>query len=82
MKKTIDKEIQNEIINNYVNKGYGLIKSGKEFGIGQTCVKRILQENGVKIRTLQEANSLQKDKNKMPLNDNYLQNQRCNMAYI
>ena len=31
MKKTIDKEIQNEIINNYVNKGYGLIKSGKEY---------------------------------------------------
>ena len=82
MKKTIDKKIQSEIINNYVNKGYGLIKSGKEFGIGQTCVKRILQENGVKIRTLQEANSLHKDKNKMPLNDNYFQIQSCNMAYI
>lgn len=82
MKKTIEKNIQDQIINNYVNKGYGLIKSGKEFNIGQSTVKRILQENNIKIRNLQEANALHKEKSKMPLNDLYFQIQSHNMAYI
>lgn len=82
MKKIIAKEIQDKIIDNYVNKGYGLIKSGKEFNIGQTCVKRILIENKINIRNLQEANALHKDLNKFSLNDNYFKHQSCNMAYI
>ncbi len=82
MKKIIEKNIQNKIIDNYINKGYGLIKSGKEFNIGQTCVKRILIENGVKIRNLQEANTLAKERTKYSLNDNYFKTESHNMAYI
>ena len=82
MKKTIEQYKIEGIINNYVNKGYGLIKSGKEFDIGQTAVKRILQENNIHVRNLQEANTLHRDKIKMPLNDNYFKTQSSNMAYI
>lgn len=82
MKKIIAEGIQKRIIDNYVNKGYGLIKSGKEFNIGQTCVKRILIENNIKIRNLQEANLLHAEKEKYPLNNDYFKIESPNMAYI
>lgn len=49
------KEILNIVIDNYVNKQFGLKRSGQEFGISENTVRKILQENNVPIRSLKEA---------------------------
>ena len=48
MKKYTETVEQKEkIIDNYVNKKWGLLKSGAEFGFSKNLTKRILVENGV-----------------------------------
>lgn len=70
------KEQVEKIINNYVNKKYGLLKSGIEFGFSKNLTKRILIENGVKIRNNSEAHR------KYSLNEEYFNIESSNMAYI
>lgn len=64
------------LINNYVNKKWGLLKSGAELGLGKKIVKRILIENGVKIRNNAEAHRI------YTINDDYFDTESHNMAYI
>lgn len=64
------------LINNYVNKKWGLLKSGAELGLGKKKVKRILIENGIKIRDNAEAHRI------YTINDNYFNIESHNMAYI
>lgn len=77
MKKYIATQKEIDIlINNYVNKKWGLLKSGAELGLGKKVVKRILQENGIKIRDNAEAHRVYQ------INDSYFDKESHNMAYI
>lgn len=77
MKKYIATQKEIDIlINNYVNKKWGLLKSGAELGLGKRVVKRILQENGIKIRDNSQAHRVYQ------INDNYFDIESHNMAYI
>ena len=77
MKKYTETVEQKEkIIDNYVNKKWGLLKSGAEFGFSKNLTKRILVENGVKIRNNSEANRV------YSLNEEYFNYESHNMAYI
>ena len=82
MKRIITDEIRQGVIDNYVNKQWGQIKSGKPYGVGQKSVNKILKEANIPIRTLQEANALHRDKMKMPFNEDYFDIETPNMAYI
>ena len=77
MKKYTETVEQKEkIIDNYVNKKWGLLKSGAEFGFSKNLTKRILVENGVRIRNNSEANRV------YSLNEEYFNYESHNMAYI
>ena len=43
-------EIEKIVIDNYLNKKYGLLKSGKQFGLSTTVVKKILKKYNILIR--------------------------------
>lgn len=81
-KQEISKEIREKIIFNYVENKYGIIKSGKEFGLGERIVRRILQEGDIKLRTKEEALILQNKARRIMVNDNYFDTEDHNMAYI
>lgn len=70
-----EKEVE-ILIDNYVNKKWGLLKSGAQFGMSKSCVKRILVNNGIKIRSNSEA------QRKYTLDENYFETESSNMAYI
>lgn len=77
MKKYKETPEQIEIlIDNYINKKWGLLKSGSQFNMSKNLVKRILVENGIKIRDNAEAHR------KYSLNEEYFDTQSHNMAYI
>lgn len=77
MKKYTETVEQKEkIIDNYVNKKWGLLKSGAEFGFSKNLTKRILVENGIKIRNNSEAHRV------YSLNEEYFNYESHNMAYI
>lgn len=82
-KKEIPVEIQNKIIDNYVNKHYGQIKAGKEFGVSGFLVKKILKENNIVIRDYSEAAKLSnKNRAKYNNNDDYFKTQSSSMAWL
>lgn len=56
-KITVPKELQEKIIDLYVNKQYGRMKIKKELNLpfGDAVIKRILQENNIHIRNFDEA---------------------------
>lgn len=84
MKRTqLPKETVEGILDNYVNKGFGLIKSGKEFGVGTRVVKRVLLENNIHIRSFNEAASISGVNRRIhDVNDNYFSEENHNMAYL
>lgn len=84
MKRTqLPKETVEGILDNYVNKGFGLIKSGKEFGVGTRVVRRVLLENNIHIRSFNEAASISGVNRRIhDVNDNYFSEENHNMAYL
>lgn len=84
MKRTqLPKETVEGILDNYVNKGFGLIKSGKEFGVGTRVVRRVLLENNIHIRSFSEAASISGVNRRIhDVNDNYFSEENHNMAYL
>lgn len=75
----ISKEIEEKVIKNYLDNKLSLVNSGKEFGLTQKVVERILRDYGVKKRTYSEAKQLSR---KYSCDDNYFKQQNHNMAYI
>lgn len=80
-------QIREKIIDNYVNKGYGQERSGREFGISGKTVKRILKENNIKIRDLNESICLSNQTNDRTVqhyfkNDNFFSVQSHDMAWL
>lgn len=56
-KITVPQELQDQIVDLYVNKGYGRMKIKKELNLsfGDCVIKRVLQENNIHIRNYNEA---------------------------
>ena len=78
MKKLeISQEVIEKVIYNYTILKKSRKNSGKEFNLSDKIVKRILKENDIHIRTIQEAN-----KSKYYINDKYFSTQGHNQAYI
>lgn len=82
MKKQVSSEVRKGILNNYCNKQWGILKSGREFEIGERVVRRILLEEGVPLRTKEEALILQNKSRRIKINDDYFNKETPNMAYI
>lgn len=82
MNKQVNKEIREKIVDNYCNKKWGILKSGREFRIGERVVRRILLEERVSLRTKEEALILQNKGRRIKVNDNYFDIESPNMAYV
>lgn len=76
-KPNYPQEIIDKVIYNYVELKYGQRKSGIEFNIGDSAVKRILQDNHIPIRNIQEANI-----SRYGINEDFFKTQSSEMAYI
>lgn len=77
--KNFSKEIEEKAISNYVVKKMGLQAAGREFGISQFMMEKILKKYGIPKRTYTEA---KQDKRKYPCNDDFFKIQSKDMAYI
>lgn len=74
--------LEQKIIYRYKDLGYGLIKTGQPFGLSQGKVKKILQKNGIKIRSFSQA-AIKSNKNRsIGINHFYFDEESSNMAYI
>lgn len=72
MQEEIDK-----VIYNYTVLGMGQKRAGAEFHMSERTVKRLLLENGIHIKSIQETNV-----SKYNMNHNYFSTQGHNQAYI
>lgn len=80
MVKTVVTQEDRELIKHrYLTLGWGRARCGIDLGIGEKIVKRVLEEEGVTLRT-KSGSGPQKSKYKM--NNNYLQTQGRNQAYF
>lgn len=76
-KNIVPKELQEQIIDLYENQKFGRTRIVKELKLpfGEEKVKNILKENGIHIRTLQEARQISNydysNLRKFSINDNY-----------
>ena len=71
------------ILDNYCNKKYGLIKSGKEVGVSSYIVRRLLLEKGIHIRSFSEAAVASNQTRRLySVNDDYFSTESHNMAYF
>lgn len=77
--KEFSEEIKKQAIYNYVELHQGLQTAGREFGISQFVMGRILKEYGIKKRTYTEAKQIGR---KYTCDDNFFKNQNSKMAYI
>lgn len=77
--KIFSEEIEKKAIYNYLELHQGLQTAGKEFGISQFMMEKILKKYGIKKRSYTEAKQIVR---KYPCNDDYFKNQNSDMAYI
>ena len=77
--KNFSEEVKKQAIYNYVELHQGLQTAGKQFGISQFMMEKILKEYGIKKRTYTEAKQIGR---KYTCDDNYFKNQNNEMAYI
>lgn len=83
MRNEYSQEIIDKVIDNYVNKHMGRLASGREFGLSDRAVKKILKDAGIRLRTHREATILRNKKlKKYDNNSNYFSTESPNMAYI
>lgn len=77
--KKFSEEIEKQAIFNYIEKKQGLATAGKEFGISQYMMEKILKDYGISKRTYTEA---KQQGRKYPCNDDFFKVQNADMAYI
>lgn len=91
LKKNQDKgltyeQLKQRVIDNYVNKQWGQIKSGSEFGLSGPAVKKILQENNIPIRDLHTAIQIANANDPKNLiyskDENFFSKESRNMAWL
>lgn len=79
----LPQEVVDKIIYDYTINKYGLIKTGKNNGVGERIVRRVLLENKIHIRSRGEAAILSNiQRRQFNLNDNYFSIENSNMAYL
>ena len=77
--KNFSEDIEKKAIYNYVVNKQGLGTAGKEFGISQYMMEKILKKYQIPKRTYTEAKQVGR---KFPCNDNFFKIQSADMAYI
>ncbi len=79
----LSQKVIDKIIYDYTVNRYGLIKTGKQNGIGERIVRRILLENKIHIRSQSEAAIIANiQRRQFNLNDNYFSSENEKMAYL
>ena len=79
--KLTEEDIKN-IIHAYVDEKKGQVAAGKLAGVGPYVVKRILKENGIKLRTANEATVISNQNRQKTKKEDYFSHQSHNMAWI
>lgn len=77
--KNFSEDIEKQAIFNYIEKKQGLVAAGKEFGISQYMMEKILKKYGIAKRTYTEA---KQQGRKYPCNDDFFKVQSADMGYI
>ena len=77
--KYFSEDVERQAIYNYVELHQGLQTAGRQFGISQFMMEKILKKYGIKKRTYTEAKQIGR---KYTCNDDYFKNQNSEMAYI
>lgn len=80
-------QIESIVIDNYVNKKFGQLKSGKQFGLSAQTVKKILLKNNIKIRDLHESICIANQTNDRTVqhyekNPNFFKKESSDMAWL
>jgi hypothetical protein len=77
--KEFSEDIEKQAIYNYIEKRQGLQTAGKDFGISQYMMEKILKKYQIQKRTYTEA---KQQGRKYPCNDDFFKVQSADMAYI
>lgn len=79
----LSQKVIDKIIYDYTVNRYGLIKTGKQNGVGERIVRRILLENKIHIRSQSEAAIIANiQRRQFNLNDSYFSSENERMAYL
>ena len=79
----LSQKVIDKIIYDYTVNRYGLIKTGKQNGVGERIVRKILLENKIHIRSQSEAAIIANiQRRQFNLNDNYFSSENERMAYL
>lgn len=79
----LSQKVIDKIIYDYTINRYGLIKTGKQNGVGERIVRRVLLENKIHIRSQSEAAIIANiQRRQFNLNDNYFSSENERMAYL
>lgn len=79
----LSQEVIDKIIYDYTVNKYGLIKTGKNNGVGERIVRRVLLENKIHIRSRGEAAIVSNiQRRQFNVNDSYFSIENSNMAYL
>ena len=79
----LSQEVIDKIIYDYTINKYGLIKTGKNNGVGERIVRRVLLENKIHIRSRGEAAIVSNiQRRQFNVDDNYFSTENSNMAYL
>lgn len=83
MNTQISEDIIEKIIYNYCIKQWGQAKSGREFGVSPSDVRKILVSRDIHIRTKHESIVLRNENIRtFNINENYFSVENPNMAYL
>lgn len=80
-------QIESIVVDNYVNKKFGQLKSGRQFGLSDRTVKNILLKNNIQIRNLHESICVANQTNDRTTqhyekNSNFFKEENSNMAWL
>ena len=79
----LSQEVIDKIIYDYTINKYGIIKTGKNNGVGERIVRKILLENKIHIRSRSEAAIVSNiQRRQFNVDDNYFSTENSNMAYL
>ena len=79
----LSQEVIDKIIYDYTVNKYGLIKTGKNNGVGERIVRRVLLENKIHIRSRGEAAIVSNmQRRQFNVDDSYFSTENSNMAYL
>ena len=79
----LSQKVIDKIIYDYTVNRYGLIKTGKQNGVGERIVRSVLLENKIHIRSQSEAAIIANiQRRQFNLNDNYFSSENERMAYL